>query len=257
MGHAGALGVGVSTLWLSAIVLLPLGAVVAKSAHAGFWDAVTGRAAINALELTLGCAVVVALVNAVLGTLTAWVLVRDEFPGKALLDATIDLPFVLPTIVAGLTLLALYGRTSPVGIDVAYTRTAIVLVLLFVTLPFVVRSVQPVVRELDREMEEAAASLGASGATTFRRVILPSLLPAILSGAGMSFARAVGEFGGVILISGNRPFDTEVSSVYIFGQIESDDTGGAAAVAVVLLAIALVVLLAIRSAEHWGRRRAR
>jgi sulfate/thiosulfate transport system permease protein len=195
---------------------------------------------VSALELTLAAALLVAAINAVFGTLIAWVLVRDEFRGKRIVNALIDLPFALPTIVAGLTLLALWGQ------QVAYTRTAIVLALLFVTLPFVVRAVQPVLVELDTEMEEAAASLGAQPPTIFRRIVLPNLAPAIASGAALGFARAVGEFGSVVLVSGNIPFKTQVASVYIFGQIESDNTSGAAAVSVVLLVISLVVLIAIR-----------
>jgi sulfate/thiosulfate transport system permease protein len=253
-GGAGPLALGVVTVWISVVVLLPLAAVVAKSAERGFWASVTSRQAVDAFELTLGAALLVAAINAVMGTLVAWVLVRDRFRGKGAVDALIDLPFALPTIVAGLTLLALYGRNSPVGIDVAFTRGAVLLALLFVTLPFVVRSVQPVLLALDSEAEEAAASLGASGAATFRRVVLPGLLPAILSGAALSFARAVGEFGAVVLISGNVPFHTQVSAVYIFKQIESDNPTGAAAVSVVLLALALAVLLGIRAVERAGRR---
>jgi sulfate/thiosulfate transport system permease protein len=252
---AGRIGLGVVTLWLSVIVLLPLAAVVAKSLDGGtgaFWDAVTSRQAIAALRFTLLVSLVVAAINAVMGTLVAWVLVRDDFPGRRLVNAVIDLPFALPTIVAGIVLLALYGPTSPVGIDVAFTKVAVAMALLFVTLPFGVRAVQPVLLELDREMEEAAASLGASPATTFRRIVLPNLMPAILSGAALSFARAVGEFGSVVLISGNKPFDTQVSSVFISKQIESDATASAAAVAVVLLAVSLLVLLALRVVEHWG-----
>jgi sulfate transport system permease protein len=191
------------------------------------------------------------VINAFFGTILAWLLVRDQFPGKSVVNAVIDLPFALPTIVAGLTLLALYGRDSPVGIDLAYTRAAVLLALLFVTLPFVIRSVQPVLLELDREMEEAAASLGAAPRTIFRRIVLPSLRPAILGGAALAFSRAVGEFGAVVLLSGNIPFRTQVASVYVFGQIESGNEGGAAAVAVVLLAVSLAVLLALR----WGARR--
>jgi len=161
------------------------------------------------------------------------VLVRDDFRGKTLVNAIIDLPFALPTIVAGLTLLALYGPRSPVGINVAYTRTAIVLALLFVTLPFVVRTVQPVLEELDVEMEQAAASLGASELTTFRRIVFPNILPGILSGVALALAKAVGEFGSLVIITGNLPYKTEVSSVYIFGRIESGDSASAAAVAVV------------------------
>jgi sulfate transport system permease protein len=201
--------------------------------------------AVAALKLTLVASVVVALVNALMGTLIAWVLVRDRFRGQGLVNAIIDLPFALPTIVAGLTLLALYGPNGPFGVDVAFTRTAVVLALLFVTLPFVVRTVQPVLLELDREMEEAAASLGAGRIQVFRRIVFPNLLPAILSGVALAFARAIGEFGSVVLISGNLPFDTEVASVYIFGRIESGDPHGAAAVSVVLLLISLATLLLI------------
>ncbi|MEA2250790.1 MAG: sulfate/thiosulfate transport system permease protein [Solirubrobacteraceae bacterium] len=222
-------------------------------AHA-FWASVSSRQAVAALRLSLECAVAVAAINAVAGTLTAWVLVRDEFRGRAVINALIDLPFALPTVVVGVTLLALYGPASPVGIDVVGTTAAIMLALLFVTLPFVVRSVQPVVLELDREMEEAAASLGARSTTIFARVVLPNLVPAILSGAAMSFARAVGEFGSVVLIAGNIPFKTQLSSVFIFSQIESDNTTGAAAVSVVLLVLSLVVLLAISGVARWGAR---
>ena len=198
-----------------------------------------------------------AAINAVTGTLIAWVLVRDDFRGKGIVNSLIDLPFALPTIVAGLTLLALYGPRGPVGIDVAYTQVAVILALLFVTLPFVVRAVQPVLIELDREMEEAAASLGASNFTIFRRIILPNLLPAILAGVALAFARSVGEFGSLVLITGNLPFETEVASVFIFGQIESDRVIGAAAVSVVLLAISFVVLLGISLVSRWGSRHER
>jgi sulfate/thiosulfate transport system permease protein len=196
----------------------------------------------------------VSLLNAVLGTITAWVLVRDEFRGKAAVNAIIDLPFALPTIVAGLTLLAIYGPQSPVGVDVAYTRTAIVLAMMFVTLPFVVRTVQPVLQELDPELEQAAHSLGASQATTFRRIVFPNLLPGILSGIALAFAKAVGEFGALVIITGNIPFKSEVSSVYIFGRIESGDSAAAAAAAVVLLAISFVTLLSIGAIRHFATR---
>jgi sulfate/thiosulfate transport system permease protein len=180
--------------------------------------------------------------------------VRDMFRGKRVVNALIDLPFALPTIVAGLILLALYGPTSPVGIDVAFTQFAVLLALLFVTLPFVIRAVQPVLIELDREMEEAALSLGASGRTVFTRVILPNLVPAILSGAALAFARAVGEFGSIVLISGNIPFETQVASMFIFKQIESDNPIGAAAISVMLLSLSLVVLIGIRGLGRWGAR---
>jgi len=215
---------------------------------------VTEPQAVAALKLTIGASVVVALLNAVLGTITAWVLVRDDFRGKAVVNAIIDLPFALPTIVAGLTLLALYGTRSPVGIDVAYTRAAVVLALLFVTLPFVVRTVQPVLEELDAEMEAAAASLGASDFVIFRRIVLPNILPGILSGVALALAKAVGEFGSLVIVTGNLPFRTEVASVYVFGRIESGDSGGAAAIAVVLLVLSFALLLAIGAVRHYATR---
>jgi sulfate transport system permease protein len=242
----GSLGLGISTIWLSLIVLIPLASVAAKSTHARFFDVVTAPRAIAAFELTIGMSIAVAAINAVAGTLIAWVLVRDSFRGKGLVNALVDLPFALPTIVAGLTLLALYGKSSPFGIDISYTRWAILLALLFVTLPFVARAVQPVLMELDPEVEQAAASLGATELQTFRRVILPNLWPAIVSGAALAFARAVGEFGSVVLISGNIPRHTEVVSVLAYADIESDATASAAAISVVLLTLSLLVLLAIR-----------
>jgi sulfate transport system permease protein len=253
----GGLGMGIVMLWLSLIVLLPLAALTAKSLDGGlsaFWDSVSSRQAVAALRFTLVVSVIVAAVNAVAGVAIAWTLVRDEFPGRRIVNAVIDLPFAMPTIVAGITLLALWGPASPVGINLAFTQVAVALALLFVTLPFGVRAVQPVLIELDREMEEAAASLGAGPWTTFRRIVLPNLVPAVLSGAALSFARAVGEFGSVILISGNKPFDTQVSSVFIFKQIESDNARGAAAVAVVLLVVSLAMLVALRVIEYWGSR---
>ena len=256
-GRPGALGLGISTLWLSLVVLLPLAAVVVRSTDGGFdafWSAVSSRQAVAALRFTIGVSLVATLVNVVTGTLIAWVLVRDQFRGESVVNALIDLPFALPTIVAGLTLLALYGPTSPLGIDIAYTQFAVLLALLFVTLPFVIRSVQPVLIELDREMEEAALSLGASNLTVFRRVILPNLMPAMLGGAALAFARAVGEFGSIVLISGNIPFDTQVASMFIFKQIESDNPIGAAAISVVLLVLSLLVLFGIRALGRWGAR---
>jgi sulfate transport system permease protein len=251
------LGVGVVTLWLSVIVLLPLAALTAKSLDGGlgaFWDSVSSRQAVAALKFTIIISVVVAAINAVAGLAIAWTLVRDDFPGRRVVNAVIDLPFAMPTIVAGITLLALWGPQSPVGINLAFTQVAVALALLFVTLPFGVRAVQPVLIELDTEMEQAAASLGAGPLTTFRRIILPNLMPAILSGGALAFARAVGEFGSIVLISGNKPFDTQVSSVFIFKQIESDNAGGAAAVSVVLLGVSLLMLVALRFIEYWGDR---
>jgi sulfate/thiosulfate transport system permease protein len=242
------------------IVLIPLGAVVLRSTEKGwdgFWRAVSSPQAMDTLKLTLTASLGVALVNAVAGTLIAWVLVRDEFPGKGVVNAVIDLPFALPTIVAGLTLLALYGPDSPLGINAAYTQVGVMMALLFVTLPFVVRAVQPVLMELDRDMEQAAESLGATRLGVFRRIILPNLTPAILAGVGLAFARAIGEFGSVVLISGNIPGETQVSSVFIFSQVESGNLTAAAAVSVVLLAISFLVLLAIGAGSRWAARHER
>jgi sulfate/thiosulfate transport system permease protein len=247
-------GPALAVTYLSLLVLLPLAALVTNAFSAGwaeFWRAVTQPEALAALELSLGAAVVVAIFNSVAGLAIAFVLVRDEFRGKALVSAVIDLPFALPTIVAGLTLLALYGPNSPFHVDLADTRLGIVCALAFVTLPFCVRSVQPVLAELDAESEEAASSLGATRRQVLRRVTLPSLLPSVLAGAGLAFARAVGEFGSVVLISGNLPFKTEVASSWIFGLVQSDDVQAASAVSIVLVAIALLVLLGI----GWARRR--
>jgi sulfate transport system permease protein len=232
-------------VYLSVLVLLPLAALLASAAKGGpaaFWQSVSSPEAVAALKLTLIVSAIVVTINALFGTLIAWVLVRDEFPGKRIVNALIDLPFALPTIVAGLVLLALYGKGGPVGIDITFTRAAVGLALLFVTLPFVVRSVQPVLIELDRSMEQAASSLGAGAWTVFRRIVLPNLTPAILSGVALSFARALGEFGSIVLISGNLPFKTEVGAVYIFNQVENENVSGAAAVSVVLLLCALAVL---------------
>jgi sulfate transport system permease protein len=249
---------GLVVAYLSVMVLLPIAAVVATSLEGGigaFWDAVTAPQAVAALKLTLIASFIVVAINAVAGTIIAWVLVRDEFPGKRIVNSLIDLPFALPTIVAGLTLLALYGDNGVLGISgVSFTRIGVVMALLFVTLPFVIRAVQPVLLELDTAMEEAAASLGAKPFTVFRRIILPNLTPAIVAGVALAFARSMGEFGSLVLISGNIPFDTEVASVFIFGQVESGNTESAAAVSVVLLAIALVVLLIINAIGRWSTR---
>jgi sulfate transport system permease protein len=257
---ASGLGRGLLGIYLSLVVLLPLSAVLVRSADGGvggFWRSVSAPEAVAAIKLTVIVSGVVVVINAVFGTLIAWVLVRDDFPGRRAVNAVIDLPFALPTIVAGVVLLALYGKGGPVGIDVSFTRAAIGLALLFVTLPFVVRSVQPVLLELDRSMEEAAASLGAGPFTVFRRVVLPNLTPAIISGAGLSFARAVGEFGSVVLISGNLPFKTEVGSTYVFGQIENDNLAGAASVSLVLLLAAVVVLVALAALSNRRTRHVR
>jgi sulfate transport system permease protein len=245
---ASVLGRGLLGIYLSVLVLLPLAALLAQSTKGGtgaFWREVSNPEALAAIKLTLIISAIVVLINAAFGTLIAWVMVRDEFPGKRMVNAMIDLPFALPTIVVGVVLLALYGKGGPVGINITFTRAAIGLALLFVTLPFVTRSVQPVLLELDGSMEEAAASLGAGRLTVFRRIVLPTLAPAIVSGVALSFARAVGEFGSIVLISGNLPFKTEVGSVYIFSQIQNEDLPAAAAVSIVLLLSALLVLAAL------------
>jgi sulfate transport system permease protein len=252
------LRVGAASIWLSIVVVLPLAAIVWQSAGGGwhaFWAAVTSNAALDSLRVTLTISVGVTLVNAFFGLLVAWVLTRDEFAGKRLVDAVIDLPFALPTIVASLVMLALYGPGSPVGLHLQHTRWGVALALLFVTLPFVVRSVQPVLLELDREVEEAAASLGASNAVIFSKVVVPALLPSLLSGAGLAFSRAIGEFGSVVLIGGAVPGETEVSSQWIRTLIENDDRTGAAAISIVLLVISFFILLVLRTVGSRAARR--
>jgi sulfate transport system permease protein len=260
LGGAG-LTRGLVAGYLSVMVLLPIAAVATRGFEDGtgaFWDAISAPQAVAAMKLTLIASVIVVAINAIAGTIIAWVLVRDEFPGKKLVNSIIDLPFALPTIVAGLTLLALYGDNGALGISgVSFTKIGVVMALLFVTLPFVVRAVQPVLLELDVEMEEAAASLGARPRTVFRRVILPNLRPAIFAGVALAFARSIGEFGSLVLISGNIAFDTEVASVFIFNQIQSDREVTAAAVSVLLLAISLVVLVLIGLVSRRSLRHAR
>ncbi|HEV8248899.1 MAG TPA: sulfate ABC transporter permease subunit CysT [Gaiellaceae bacterium] len=239
---------GVALGYLAALLLVPLGLVVYRALEDGVgtaWAAVTTPEALHAFWLTILIAAIAVPANTVFGVLCALAIVRRRFRGHGIVNSLVDLPFALPTIVAGLTLLALYGPKGPLGVNVAYTTAGLLLALLFVTLPFVVRTVQPVLHELDREMEEAAASLGAGRLQVFRRIVLPNILPAILSGMALAFARAVGEFGAVVLISGNIPYKTEVASVYIFGQIESDGVTEAAAVSVVLLVISFAALLLI------------
>ncbi|HEY6533001.1 MAG TPA: sulfate ABC transporter permease subunit CysT [Acidimicrobiales bacterium] len=252
------LGLGVALLWFSLLVLIPLAAVVATAVEggwSGFWNAVTNEQTAAAIRLTVGQAFLVTAVNIVMGTLIAWVLVRDQFFGKRALEVLIDLPFALPTIVAGLVLLSLYGADSPVGVNIANQPNAVTVAFLFVTLPFVVRTVQPVLEELDPEVEEAAASLGANRFTTFRRIVLPSLIPAIAAGAALSFARAVSEYGSLVLLSGNLPFKTEVTSVRVLSSIENDNVESAAAVATVLLVISLSVIVILDLVQRRMSRR--
>ena len=251
--RAAAGGPALAVTYLSLLVLLPVAALVSNAFTDGwssFWTAVTTPEAVAALKLTLVAAFLVALVNSVAGLAIAFVLVRDNFRGKALVSAVIDLPFALPTVVAGLTLLALYGPSSPFHLNLAGTRLGIGAALAFVTLPFCVRSVQPVLAELDAEIEEAAESLGATRRQVLRRILLPAILPSVLAGAGLAFARAVGEFGSVVLISGNLPFKTEVASSYIYSLSQGGNLPAASAVSVVLVLISLAVLLAIGFARR-------
>ncbi len=262
------LQVGFISSFLLIIVVLPIAAVAWRSTGngwSGFWTVVSSPEVVAALKLTVLMSSLAVLTTAVFGTIIAWVLVRDSFAGKSVVNAIIDLPFALPTIVAGLVIMALYGPRTPIDFtigghhfdaNVTFTRTAIYVALLFVMLPFVVRSVQPVLLELDEDAEQAARSLGASELTIFRRIILPSILPGILSGVAMAFARALGEIGAIVLIAGNLPFKTEVASVLLFHRI-SQDPDGSAAVAVVLLLISFVVLLGIGALRWYATRHER
>jgi sulfate transport system permease protein len=246
-------------LWFSLLVLLPLSAVVAAAAEGGWgrYLSVLGNGQTwAAVTLTVSQALLVTVVNIVMGTAIAWVLVRDRFAGRSVLDVIIDVPFALPTIVAGLVLLSLYGPNSPLGLHWAFTPHAVTLALAFVTLPFVVRTVQPVLEELEADVEEAAASLGAKRLTIFRRILLPSLAPAIAAGAALSFARAISEYGSLVLLSGNLPFKTEVVSVRVLTFIENGNNASAAALASIMLAVALVVIVLLDIVQRRVARRA-
>jgi sulfate transport system permease protein len=250
------IGGGMVMLYLSIIVLLPLAAVAGEAFSGGlghFWEQVTSPLAIKSLKLTVVCSLIVVVLNGFFGTILAWLLVRDDFPGKSAINAVIDLPFALPTIVASLILLTLYGNDSPLGIHLASTRAAVVVALMFVTLPFVVRAVQPLLLEMDREMEAAAASLGAGNFTIFRRIIFPNLLPGLAAGVALAFARALGEFGSVLLFAGGLA-DTTVTSVFIRNQVESGNEVGAAAVSVVLLVASLLLLACVSLIQRWSAR---
>ena len=240
------LGLGLALTWFSLLVLIPLCLIIVQASKGGwsaYADTLSNPQTAAALKLTVGQSLLVTAVNVVFGTLIAWVLVRDNFPGKRILEVIIDIPFALPTIVAGLVLLSLYGPKSPLGVNIANTERSVFLALLFVTLPFVVRTVQPVLLELEADVEEAAASLGASRFTTFRRIILPSLAPAITAGAALSFARGISEYGSLVLLSGNLPLKTEVASVRILTYIEGGNEAAAAAVASLLLVVALIAIV--------------
>jgi sulfate/thiosulfate transport system permease protein len=258
LGRGAGLGLGIAMVWFSILVLLPLSAVVAAAAEGGwgrYLDVLRNDQTWAAVTLTVGQAALVTVINIVVGTVIAWVLVRDRFWGKSVLDVIIDVPFALPTIVAGLVLLSLYGPNSPMGVHWAFTPNAVTLALAFVTLPFIVRTVQPVLEELETDVEEAAASLGASPLTVFRRILLPSLTPAIAAGAALSFARAISEYGSLVLLSGNKPFETEVVSVRVLSFIENGANASAAALASIMLFIALVVIVALDIVQRRVSRR--
>jgi sulfate transport system permease protein len=242
------LGLGVGMLWFSLLVLIPLSAIVVTASEGGwstYHDTLTDARTLDALKLTVGVSALVTLLNMVMGTLIAWVLVRDRFRGKRILDLVIDIPFAMPTIVAGLVLLALYGSTGPLGLGFENTRKAVFVAIAFVTLPFIVRTVQPVLEEMDTDVEDAAASLGASRFTTFRRIVFPTLAPAIFAGAALSFARGISEYGSLVLLSGNLPSKTEVTSYRMTSMLENGNRAGAAALATVMLAVALVAIVAL------------
>lgn len=257
LGAGATLGLGISMIWFSLLVLIPLTAVLVAAADlglAGFWEVVSSPQTAAALRLTVVQSAGVTLLNMVMGTALAWVLVRDHFWGKRLLDVVIDVPFALPTIVAGLVLLSLYGPGSPLGVNVANTRTAVFLALAFVTLPFVVRTVQPVLMSMERDVEEAATSLGAGPSTVFRRIVLPTILPAVAAGTALAFARAMGEYGSVVLIGGqlNR---TQTSSIFAYNQIQDGNLADAAATATVLLVVAVLVIGSLDLLQRWVARR--
>jgi len=242
------LGLGIALLWFSLLVLIPLAAIVVTAGEEGwrgYVDTLTNPQTWAAIKLTVGQSFLVTGVNVVMGTMIAWVLVRDRFWGRRLLDLVIDIPFAMPTIVAGLVLLGLYGPKGPLGVNVSNTENSVTLALAFVTLPFIVRTVQPVLAELDAEVEEAAASLGAGRLTILRRIVLPAIIPAVAAGAALSFARAISEYGSLVLLSGSLPFKTEAVSVRVLSFIEGGDRTSAAALATIMLGVALLVIVAL------------
>lgn len=257
---------GFTLAYLGLIVLIPLATIFFRSAGLGwhaFWETVVSPRVVASYRLSFGASLVAALINSIFGLLAAWVLTRYSFPGRRLMDALVDLPFALPTAVAGIALTTLYApngwigaRLEPLGIHVAYAPLGIVVALTFIGLPFVVRTVQPVLQDLEVELEEAATSLGASRWQTFQRVLLPALAPAMLTGFALAFARAVGEYGSVVFISGNMPLRTEIAPLLIMTKLEQFDYAGATAIAVVMLIASFVLLLAINVLQWAGRRRA-
>jgi sulfate transport system permease protein len=255
---------GFAVAYLSIIVLLPLSALVLRPASlgiSGFVDVLTDARVLAALRLSFGAAFIAALVNAFFGLIVAWILVRYEFPFKRVVDALVDLPFALPTAVAGIALATIYapngwigGLFAPLGIKIAFTPLGVLLALIFIGLPFVVRSLQPVLQDFDREVEEAAVSLGASRWRTFRLVVLPAIMPALLTGFALAFARAVGEYGSVIFIAGNMPLVSEIAPLLIVSKLEQYDYAGAAAIGVIMLAMSFLILLVINLVQRWSRR---
>lgn len=261
------LGMGYAVLYLSLLVLIPLAALPIKSSTLGweaFWHTVTEPRVLASYRLTFGAAFIAALVNLVFGLIVAWCLVRYRFAGKKIVDALVDLPFALPTAVAGIALTALYAPNGWLGeplqrwlgLKVAYTPTGIVIALIFIGLPFVVRTVQPVLEDIEREVEEAAASLGATRLQTFRRVLFPAILPALLTGFTLAFARAIGEYGSVVFIAGNMPMISEITPLLIIAKLEQYDYAAASAVATVMLAFSFLLLFAINLLQWWQSRRA-
>jgi sulfate transport system permease protein len=258
------LSFGVTIAWLTLIILIPLAALVLHSASLGFSGYATLLAderTQNALKISFGCALIAAIINVLFGLPVAWVLVRYNFPGKRIVDAIVDLPFALPTAVAGISLAALYAKNGWVGqifnwfgVKVAFTPAGIVVALIFIGLPFVVRTVQPVIEEIDKEVEEAAATLGANRLQTIVRVIVPSLLPAILTGFALAFARAAGEYGSVIFIAGNIPYVSEIAPLLIIIRLEEFNYAGATAIATVMLAVSFLMLFVINLIQAWTRR---
>jgi sulfate transport system permease protein len=255
---------GFAVAYLSIIVLLPLSALVLRPATLGldgFLGVLTDSRVLAALRLSFGAAFIAALVNAFFGLIVAWILVRYDFPGKRVVDALVDLPFALPTAVAGIALATIYAPNgwigslvAPLGIKIAFTPVGVLLALIFIGLPFVVRSLQPVLQDLDKEVEEAAVSLGANRRQTFRLVILPALMPALLTGFALAFARAVGEYGSVIFIAGNMPLVSEIAPLLIVIKLEQFDYAGAAAIGVIMLAASFLILLVINLVQRWSRR---
>ncbi len=259
------LALGVTLSWLILIILIPLSGLAWRSSALGwstFWTLATDTRTVNALRISFGTAFLAALVNVIFGVILAWVLVRYRFPGKRIIDAMVDLPFALPTAVAGIALTALYAPNgwigsllTPLGIKIAFTPIGIVFALVFVGLPFVVRTVQPIMEEIDKEVEEAAATLGANRFQTIRRVLLPGLAPAVLTGFALAFARGVGEYGSVIFIAGNLPYVSEIAPLLIVIRLEEFNYPAATAIAAVMLIISFAMLLIINTIQAWSRRR--